>query len=94
MSETEARNDQDAIFALCPKPEGANAYIQWKGTDACLDVRCDCGHDTHMDGDYLYYVRCPKCGTTYMLPHTVPLYRVPDHLMHEVDPDVTRVMAD
>lgn len=43
-------------------------FVQWKGTDVCLDFHCACGHDGHLDGDFAYYLRCPECGRTYRMP--------------------------
>ncbi len=44
------------------RPHG---WIQWKGTDVCMDVHCKCGELTHIDGDFVYSVKCPACGTSY-----------------------------
>ena len=36
-------------------PEAPYAYIQWKGTDVCLDVHCTCGAELlHYDGYFAY----------------------------------------
>jgi hypothetical protein len=43
-----------------------HAWIQWKGTDVCMDVYCKCGGGCHIDADFAYYVKCPICGTVYM----------------------------
>ena len=45
------------------KPHG---WIQWKGTDVCMDVHCVCGVHSHVDADFLYNVQCPSCGRVYM----------------------------
>ena len=47
--------------------------IQWKGTDACIDIRCSCGHQSHYDGYFAYYYCCDKCGSAYALGTTVKL---------------------
>jgi hypothetical protein len=47
-----------------------NFYLQWKGTSACIDFRCRCGLDGHIDGDFVYFVRCPACNTLYTMPDT------------------------
>jgi len=41
------------------------AGIQWKGTDVCMDVHCDCGEEYHVDGDFVYFVKCGHCGRTF-----------------------------
>lgn len=38
-----------------------HAWIQWKGTDVCADIRCACGESSHFDGDFMYFIRCPYC---------------------------------
>lgn len=43
-----------------------HGWIQWKGTKVCMDIHCKCGHQSHIDDDFAYYVKCPKCGTIYM----------------------------
>lgn len=45
------------------KPHG---WIQWKGTEVCMDVHCKCGEMFHIDADFAYHVKCPSCGTVYM----------------------------
>lgn len=58
-------------------PEGEpHAWIQWKGTQVCMDVSCACGELSHLHGDFTYYVACPACGRVYMTnPHVelIPL---------------------
>jgi len=49
-------------------PEGAYAFIQWKGTDACFDFTCDCGAEAHFDGYFAYVVKCGACGQEWEMP--------------------------
>ena len=51
--------------------ERPDAFIQWKGTDACLDVYCTCGEQFHFDGYFAYELTCGRCGQTYELPNTL-----------------------
>lgn len=48
-------------------------FIQWKGTDACLDFHCLCGKDGHYDGLFAYGLRCSHCKRVYTLPDTLTL---------------------
>lgn len=48
------------------KDNKAVAWIQWKGTDVCMDFHCKCGEHNHIDADFVYSVKCPNCGTCYM----------------------------
>lgn len=51
--------------------ERPDAFIQWKGTDACLDIYCACGEQFHFDGYFAYELTCGYCGQTYELPDTL-----------------------
>ncbi len=42
-----------------------HAWIQWKGTDVCADIHCACGAFGHIDGQFMYFVKCDKCGRIY-----------------------------
>lgn len=53
--------------------EGTSVFIQWKGTDVCLDFWCECGGAGHVDGMFVHSVRCPGCGKAWTLPHTIAL---------------------
>lgn len=50
--------------------KGTHAFIQWKGTDVCMDFHCDCGAWHHIDAFFVYAVRC-TCGQLWEMPHTV-----------------------
>ena len=55
-------------------------FIQWKGTDVCMDFHCSCqegdGYSSHFDGYFAYAVKCPKCGAVYELGSSVEIRRV------------------
>ena len=53
-------------------PGPAHGWIQWKGTDVCIDLRCPCGAREHFDGYGLYFYRC-SCGASYALGEKVIL---------------------
>jgi hypothetical protein len=55
-----------------PKGE-SHGWIQWKGTDVCVDLHCKCGHHGHYDGDFFYYYKCPKCGERYAVGQNIKL---------------------
>lgn len=46
------------------KPHG---WVQWKGTDVCMDVHCKCGALCHIDADFAYHVKCMECKTVYFV---------------------------
>ena len=50
------------------KPPGpAGGWIQWKGTQVCMDVNCKCGYAGHIDAGFAYHIKCPECGTVYFV---------------------------
>lgn len=53
------------------------AYVQWKGTDVCMDVFCTCGAQAHFDGYFAYAVQCPSCDVVWSLPNTLALTEGP-----------------
>ena len=55
------------------KPHG---WIQWKGTDVCIDLHCSCGDQLHYDGEFLYYWRCPSCLKVWEMGTHVSVYEV------------------
>jgi len=50
-----------------------NNFIQWKGTDVCMDFHCECGEHNHYDGFFAHYVRCAGCGQVYELDTKVKM---------------------
>jgi hypothetical protein len=47
--------------------------IQWKGTDVCIDLYCQCGTHLHFDGDFMYFIRCFHCKQVYAVGTVVKL---------------------
>lgn len=58
------------------KMEGNHGWIQWKGTNVCMDLHCECGHMGHVDVDFFYYFKCPSCQKIYAVGQNVRLYPV------------------
>ena len=58
--------------------EGTSVFIQWKGTDVCLDFYCECGASGHLDGDFAYGLRCAECGAEWAMPTNIELVKVAD----------------
>lgn len=51
-------------------PEGlAHTFLQWKGTNACLDFKCSCGRMAHFDGYFAYVLECGYCGIKWEMPY-------------------------
>jgi hypothetical protein len=53
--------------------DGPHGWVQWKGTDVCIDLHCKCGFHGHYDGDFLYFWECPICHAKYALGCNVKL---------------------
>lgn len=52
-------------------------FIQWKGTDACIDLHCPaCSYHNHYDGFFAYYVECAKCKALYKLRDLIPFEKI------------------
>lgn len=73
MNHNEHRAIYHAIYSQ-DNPQGeSHGWIQWKGTDVCIDLHCKCGFHGHYDGDFLYFWECPQCHAKYALGQTVRL---------------------
>jgi len=75
MSATPKEDDNPAFEDISKRP---HAFIQWKGTNVCMDVHCSCGAHCHFDGDFAYAVQCPHCETVWEMPQDVPMRRADD----------------
>lgn len=65
-----------------------HAWIQWKGTDVCMDIHCKCGQHSHVDADFAYNVKCPKCGTVYMCNGHIELIELEKEPEHFITPEL------
>lgn len=86
-----------------PAPCG---WIQWKGTNVCMDVRCDCRPDAlmHLDAEFTYFLRCPYCRRTFYVDGHVRLVPLREDeaaareldsraAIHDLEPDSNRPPA-
>lgn len=55
-------------------PNGA--FIQWKGTDVCMDFDCECGYHNHYDGLFAYEVKCGNCGSVFAPSHMIEMIKI------------------
>lgn len=56
------------------KPHG---WIQWKGTNVCIDLYCECGEHGHVDAEFFYHYKC-RCGKRYAVGCNVALIPLRD----------------
>lgn len=55
-------------------PEGdSHGWIQWKGTNVCMDVHCKCGAHSHVDAEFFYFFECQACGAKYAVGQNVKM---------------------
>jgi hypothetical protein len=60
------KKDVEELFpSLKKKHKAPYGWIQWKGTDVCMDLNCECGELTHIDSDFTYHIKCGSCGKVY-----------------------------
>lgn len=71
-----AKTSEEAWKIQDMKAEEPHGWIQWKGTDVCMDVYCECGRHFHIDADFAYHVKCPKCGAVYMCNGHIELIKL------------------
>lgn len=66
-----------------------HGWIQWKGTHVCIDLHCECGFHGHVDGEFFYHWRCPKCDACYNVGQNVRLIKLTPEEIASVsqDPD-------
>jgi hypothetical protein len=57
---------------------GPHTYIQWKGTDVCMDVHCSCGKRSHVDAEFAYHIRCPHCRQLWAMCSHVRMVAIDD----------------
>lgn len=55
------------------KPHG---WVQWKGTDVCIDLHCPCGYHGHVDATFFYTYRCHGCKKVYAVGMNVALIEI------------------
>jgi hypothetical protein len=78
MKMPETRRD---VFGDCKKADadtrsGPHSWIQWKGTNVCMDVYCSCGQMSHVDAEFAYHIRCPHCGRLWAMCANVRMVEV------------------
>lgn len=69
------------IFKVCEEADaevtkGPHGFVQWKGTEVCMDVHCSCGELTHVDADFAYTIRCGACEKLWAVCPNVRLVEI------------------
>lgn len=63
----------DEIYKQDNPRHESSGWIQWKGTDVCMDLRCKCGLFSHIDCEFFYAFECPNCHTKYAVGQNIKL---------------------
>ena len=71
MDETQ-RAEQDGLFPA----DMPNTFVQWKGTDVCMDFECKCGAGLHIDAMFVYSIECGHCHRVYVMGDRVAVFDV------------------
>jgi hypothetical protein len=53
-----------------------HGWVQWKGTEVCMDVHCQCGSHTHIDGLSVYHIKCKACGRVFECDGNIALHEL------------------
>lgn len=80
--------------ATKPAEGEPHAWIQWKGTNVCMDVHCSCGAHGHIDADFAYKYRCFACNKLFDVAGYVRLIEVPEAEYTQIDRDGLCVVSD
>lgn len=74
MNESTPNNNwYDIIYNNDNPNTPSGGWIQWKGTDICIDLHCVCGCRGHIDGMFMYSVECAECGRRYAVGQNIKL---------------------
>lgn len=65
----------------------SGGWIQWKGTDVCVDLHCVCGAHGHVDGDFAYFLKCLKCGRIFATGQNIKLIELNAEQLKEIEGD-------
>lgn len=83
-----AKTTQEAWDIQEQYKDQPHGWIQWKGTDVCMDFQCKCGESSHVDANFMYHVKCPHCNTVYFCNGHIELIEL------EVEPDHCVITAE
>ena len=75
-------------------PQGdAHGWIQWKGTDVCIDLHCKCGYHGHVDGEFFYYYKCPECQLLFAVGQNVKLIELNEEQRETVEKEGLSILT-
>lgn len=80
-----ANDFYEEVYSQDNPPGKAHGWIQWKGTDVCMDLHCKCGYHGHVDTDFFYHYECPKCHAKYAVGQNIKLIELNKEQIDEVN---------
>jgi hypothetical protein len=63
----------------------SSGWIQWKGTNVCIDLHCICGYHGHVDAEFFYRYECVGCGRKFAVGQNIKLIELTPDLIDERD---------
>ena len=81
---SEPYGDDECISVSGRAPERPYGWVQFKGTDLCMDVNCSCGKLSHIDAEFANHVICPACGREYVMDGYIPLIPYTGHCRRHI----------
>lgn len=90
----ESKKFYDAVYGQDHDNKGPHGWVQWKGTEVCMDLHCACGHHGHVDADFFYYYRCPACKKAYAVGQVVKLIALTPEQEAHVEAGGTGFLTD
>lgn len=80
----------DSIYSQDFKREGTPyGWIQWKGTQPCIDLYCVCSHHGHLDASFFfYYYKCPICSRKYALGQNIKLIELNKEQISQIEEQI------
>lgn len=87
MTHKKAKNYKEAWELQQTYTGQPHGWIQWKGTDVCMDVHCVCGAMTHIDDSHCYVIQCPECDRIYFLNGNIEFIELTD----PISPDTAKI---
>ena len=70
------------LYEKFPNSDG-RMFLQWKGSEVCIDFQCKCGGHWHFDGWFASPATCPLCYRKYDLGTQVKMVCINDDKLGE-----------
>jgi len=77
-------NDYLKIYSQDNPATPSSGWIQWRGTDVCVDIHCKCGYSCHVDGKFFYYWKCPDCGQVHAIGQNIKLISLSEEQVENI----------